>query len=96
MSEYTEPDMCLRCDSPTSLCQCPKSVLDWYEYTEILLAENKILSAENGVMRKALKILAKLPVSEYDTLPGTLAAVHIIAGVALSDAERVLGRRTHE
>ena len=46
MSEYTEPDICLRCDSPTSLCQCPKSVLDWHEYTEILLAENETIKAE--------------------------------------------------
>ena len=45
MSEYTEPDMCLRCESPTSLCQCPHSVLDWYEYTEILLTESKVMRA---------------------------------------------------
>jgi len=46
MTDYTEPDMCLRCGSPTSLCQCPQSVLDWYEYAEILLAENEVIRAE--------------------------------------------------
>ena len=54
MSEYTKPDMCLRCDSPTSLCQCPQSVLDWYEYTEILLAENRKLKVDVEDSDKAL------------------------------------------
>lgn len=42
--------------------------------------ESVSLTHENAVMKQALKKLAKLPASEYDTLPGTLAAVHIIAG----------------